>query len=66
MKKWIVNFKLKEVAASKYYQSATVEASDMGLAVKRAWSMVKKREGVKGRRINSVDITVNKEAEDAD
>lgn len=59
MKKWVVNFKLKEIAASKYYQSATVDATDLGLAVRRAWAMVKKREGIKGKRIKTVDIAVS-------
>lgn len=57
-KQWLVNFKLKEIAASKYYQSASVEASDLGLAVRRAWAIVKKREGVKGKRLRNVDISV--------
>jgi len=58
MKKYSVNFKLREVPASKYYQSATVEASNVGLAVNRAWAEVKKRDGIKGKRIKNVDISV--------
>lgn len=58
MKKYSVNFKLREVPASKYYQSVTVVANNIGLAVNRAWAEVKKRDGVKGRRIKNVDISV--------
>jgi hypothetical protein len=58
MKKYSVNFKLREVPASKYYQSATVEASSIGLAVNRAWAEVKKRDGIKGKRIKNAEISV--------
>lgn len=58
MKDWIVNFKFKEASASRYYQSASVTASDIGLAVKRAWSIVKQREGIKGKRLKTADISI--------
>lgn len=59
-KTWIVNFKLKELSSSHYWQSAEVEATNVGLAVNRAWSIVKARPAVKGKRVNRVEITVEK------
>lgn len=59
MKQWIVNFKFKEAVASRYFQSTTVTAANIGLAVNRAWAIVKQREGVKGKRLKNVDISIS-------
>lgn len=57
-KNWIVDFKLPQLSASHYWFSVEVEASNVGLAVNRAWAEVKKRPAVKGRRIKDAQITV--------
>ena len=51
-KTWSVTFELKELPASHTWHSATVEASNIGLAINRAWAEVKTRHAVKGRRIS--------------
>lgn len=56
-KTWIVNFKLKELSASHWWQSVQVDASNIGLAINRGWAVVKTRPAVKGKRINKVEIT---------
>jgi hypothetical protein len=57
-KSWTIDFKLPQLAAGHYWQSTTVEAPDLGLAIKRAWAEVKKRPSVKGKRIKQATIAV--------
>jgi hypothetical protein len=57
MKTWTINFKLPQLAAAHYWQSAQVEAPDIGRAVTKAWQVVKKRPAVKGKRIKEFTVT---------
>lgn len=57
-KNWIVDFKLPQLSASHYWHSVEVSASNIGLAINRAWAEVKKRPHVKGRRISEAQILV--------
>lgn len=56
-KTYVINFKLEQLPAAHYWQSAEVEATDLGQAVKKAFAIVKKRPAVKGRRIKTGSIT---------
>lgn len=60
-KNWTITFYVEQLAAAHAWQSTTVDASDLGLAIKRAWAIVKKRPAVKGRRVKSgsVKFTLN-------
>lgn len=55
-KSFIITFKLPSLPSAHTWQSATVEASDIGLAIKRAWNIIKKRPIVKGRRIKQGEV----------
>jgi hypothetical protein len=57
-KQWIVDFKLMQLSASHYWHSTEVEAPDIGLAVKRAWAIIKKKPAVKGKRLKEAQITI--------
>ncbi len=59
-KHWTVTFKFSEAAASRYWQSAEVEASNFGLAVNRAWGVIKTRQGIKGKRLTQATITAER------
>lgn len=65
-KTYIVDFKLPQLAAKSYWQSTEVEASNVGLAINRAWAIVKKRPAVKGRRIKEATITVRQDGDSND
>lgn len=54
MKKWAVTFQFNSLPSKIARQSATVEASNIGLAVKRAFVSVKGN--IKGRRITDALI----------
>lgn len=56
-KKFIVDFDFRPMLASHYWQSVSVEASNLGLAINRAWAEVKTRPHVKGRRFEEGKIT---------
>ena len=56
-KNWNITFKLPELPASRYYQAVTVKASNLGLAINRAWAEVKKRQHVKGRRVKQGQVS---------
>ena len=56
---YIVDFQFPEVkGAGNYYQSAAVHAADFGTALNRAWSEVRARPAIKGRRITTVKCTI--------
>lgn len=55
-KSWVVNFTLPQLSASSHWQSTEVKAANLGLAVNRAWTIVKTRPKVKGRRIEEFRI----------
>lgn len=57
IKNWEISFKLEQLAAAHYWQSTTVEAPDLGLAIKRAWAIVKKRPAVKGKRVKTGSVS---------
>jgi hypothetical protein len=57
-KEWIVDFKLMQLSASHYWHSVQVEAPDIGMAVKRAWALVKKKPQVKGKRLKEASVTI--------
>ena len=57
-KTYIVDFKLTELAAKSYWQSVEVTASNIGLALNRAWTEVKKRPAVKGRRVKKASVSI--------
>jgi hypothetical protein len=59
-KNWNVTFKLPQLVAHRAWQSTDVVAANFGLAVNRAWAVVKKRPEVKGRRIDECEIKVRK------
>jgi hypothetical protein len=61
---WIVDFKLPQLSASHYWHSVEVEASNIGLAVNRAWAEIKKRPAVKGRRIKDAQISIRSASKD--
>ena len=56
-KKWIIDFKLPQLSESRYWQSVEVEAANLGLAINRAWAIVKTRPAVKGKRIKEATIS---------
>lgn len=56
-KTWLITFKLKELPASRYYQCVEIEASNLGMAINRAWAEVKQRPHVKGKRVTKGDVT---------
>ncbi len=58
-KNWLINFTLPQLSASHYYHGQVVQAANLGLAVNRAWSIVKKKPAVKGRRIEEFRIQGN-------
>lgn len=57
-KNYVVDFKLPQLSASHYWHSVEVKASNIGLAVNRAWAEIKKRPAVKGRRLKEASIQV--------
>lgn len=59
MKSWIIDFKLPQLSAAKYWHSVSVQAPDLGLAVKRGWAEIKKRPGVKGKRLKEATISIS-------
>lgn len=60
-KTWVVDFKIPQLSASHYWQSTEVKASNVGLAINRAWAIVKARPIVKGKRIKEATITIRLE-----
>lgn len=65
-KTYTVHFELKELPAAHYWQSATVTASNPGLAANRAWALVKQKPGVKGRKITYGKISFQVQGETSD
>ncbi len=63
-KNWTVTFKFSQAAASRYWQSAEVEAYNFGMAVNRAWAIVKTRQGIKGKRLTQATISVERHGND--
>lgn len=57
LQEYIVDFFFPELKGPGIYQSAAVSASDFGTAFNRAWTDVRKRPAIKGRRINTVKLT---------
>jgi hypothetical protein len=57
-KNYVVDFKLPQLSASHYWHSVEVKASNIGLAVNRAWAEIKKRPAVKGRRLKEASIQI--------
>lgn len=62
-KKWIVDFNLLALKGGKNWQSVEIEATGIGQAVKKAWDVVRTRNGVKGKRINEAKVSVRQEIE---
>lgn len=60
-KKFNVTMKFPEASASRHWQATTVEASNFGLAANRAWGEIKTRQGIKGKRLKTVTITITME-----
>lgn len=55
-KNWVVNFTLPQLSASHHWHSTEVKAANIGLAVNRAWAVIKKKQSVKGRRLEEFRI----------
>jgi hypothetical protein len=62
-KKWVVDFNLVNLKAGKNWQSVEVEATGIGQAVKKAWDVVRTRNGVKGKRVNEAKVSIRQEIE---
>lgn len=60
-KNFNVTMKFPQASASRHWQSTDVQASNFGLAANRAWQTIKGRQGIKGKRLKSVTITITLE-----
>lgn len=58
--KWVVCFKFMELGASHYWHSVEVEGTDIGQALRNAWKAVRKKSHVKGKRISTATVTIEK------
>jgi hypothetical protein len=58
MKAFSVTAFFPEVKAHLAYQSATKEAAEMETAVARALQEIRKRDGIKGKQVSEVRLTV--------
>lgn len=56
-KRFALYFKLPELVAAHAEQVCSVDASSIGLAIKRGFDIIKKRPAVKGRRITEGKIS---------
>jgi hypothetical protein len=63
MASFAVSFTFPELPGGYAYQQVRAEAGNFDTAVSRAFKEVKKRKGVKGRRITTVKIAVVKVTE---
>lgn len=57
IKTYVIDFKLVDLPAGHYWQSAEVEGSNLEQAIKKAWRIVKNRPHVKGKRIRKGSIS---------
>jgi hypothetical protein len=57
-KTFYVEYEFPELPGGVMYQNVRIEASDIGLACHRGLKEIRKRKGVKGRRISTAKVRV--------
>lgn len=60
-KKWNILFRVNELPAAHAEQFVSIDAANLGLAINRGWTEIKKRQNVKGKRVKSGRITFHVE-----
>lgn len=65
IKRWNILFTFPKLSAAHAQQFATVEAPNLGGAIKKAFDQVKKKQGVKGARIREGKISFSVEESDS-
>jgi hypothetical protein len=58
MKAFAVVAEINEVLVKHRVQAVTVKASGLGMAAHKAWQEIKKRDGVKKKRISKVKFSI--------
>lgn len=58
MKRFAVTYTFMEMPSGQMYQSASVEATGIGMACHKAFQEIKQRPAVKGRRLSTAKVTV--------
>ena len=58
MKRFSVIAELNDLLVKNRVQCVTVAAGNIGLAAKRGWEAIKKRDGVKGKRIKKAKFSI--------
>lgn len=57
-KQWSLMFDFPEALAKHHLQGVTMTTDNPGLALKRGYQIVRKREGIKGHRLTKFKVSV--------
>lgn len=58
MKAFAVVAEINEALVKHRIQAVTVKASGLGMAAHKAWQEIKKRDGVKGKRLSKLKLSI--------